>query len=79
MFTQMKNQKYVYTEQGKNRSVIKGVEFWETSDHSFISEHGMRNFIDILLNFHETNANFTDKELTDEVISIMFGVSIKSK
>uniref|UniRef100_A0AAT9UU53 Cytochrome P450 380H1 n=1 Tax=Maconellicoccus hirsutus TaxID=177089 RepID=A0AAT9UU53_MACHI len=38
-------------------------------------EKTMRNFIDILLNFHEINANFTDKELSDEVISIMFGGS----
>ncbi|XP_065201587.1 cytochrome P450 4C1-like [Planococcus citri] len=38
-------------------------------------EKTMRNFIDILIHFHDVNANFSDKELTDEVISIMFGGS----
>ncbi|XP_065207589.1 cytochrome P450 4C1-like isoform X2 [Planococcus citri] len=29
-------------------------------------EKTMQNFIDILLNYHDANTNFTDKELTDE-------------
>ncbi|XP_065207591.1 cytochrome P450 4C1-like isoform X4 [Planococcus citri] len=38
-------------------------------------EKTMQNFIDILLNYHDANTNFTDKELTDEVNTMMFAGS----
>lgn len=42
----------------------------------FCSDKPSRNLVDILLNMREKEDRFTDQEIADEVLTILFAVSI---